>query len=94
MSDTTVRIPTPLRGLTGGAGEVLVAAGTVRQALDELERRHRGLLEKVLDADGNPRRFVNIFVDDRSLRASGGLDAPLPASAVISIVPAVAGGRP
>lgn len=91
-STATVRIPTPLRSFTGGASEVRVEGSTVGQALDDLGRRHEGILERVLDAQGRPRGFVNIFIGDTNVKALGGLDAPLPDPAVISIVPAVAGG--
>jgi molybdopterin converting factor small subunit len=92
MSQATIRIPTPLRTFTAGAGEVAVQGATVREALAELERRHAGILPRVLDDQGRVRGFVNIFVGERNVRALGGLDSPLPAAAVISIVPAVAGG--
>jgi molybdopterin converting factor small subunit len=93
MSQVTIRIPAPLRGFTGGAGEVNVTGETVLQALEALETRHGGLLPRILDPTGNLRGFVNIYVGERSVRALGGLAAPLPEGAVISIVPAVAGGR-
>lgn len=92
MSDVTIRIPTPLRAFTGGAGEVLVTADTVGEALAELGRRHDGILERVLDGQGRVRGFVNIFVDEKNIRALSGLDSPLDGAPVISIVPAVAGG--
>ncbi len=92
MSETTIRIPTPLRSFTAGAGEVAVRAATVRQALEELERRHPGVLARVLDERGETRGFVNIFLGDTNVRKLGGLDAPVNGSTVISIVPAVAGG--
>ena len=92
MSTATIRIPTPLRSFTGGAGEVTVEGTTVGQALDALGRRHDGILERVLDPAGDVRGFVNIYLGETNVKALGGLDAPLPDPAVISIVPAVAGG--
>ncbi|ANM31638.1 molybdenum cofactor biosynthesis protein MoaD [Acidobacteria bacterium Mor1] len=92
MSKTTIRIPTPLRNLTAGAGFVEVDAGTVGEALTLLERRHEGILQRVLDEHGRLRGFVNVFVGERNIQALGGLDAGLEEGAVISIVPAVAGG--
>ena len=94
MSKATVRIPTPLRAFTGGAGQVEVEGTTVGQALDALGRRHAGILERVLDGTGGIRGFVNIYIGDTNVKALGGLDAPLHDAAVISIVPAVAGGLP
>ena len=92
MSQATIRIPTPLRSYTGGAGEVEVSGSSVREALDDLERRHPGILERVLDGRGEVRGFVNLYVGERNVKALGGLDAPLPPGAVVAIVPAVAGG--
>jgi molybdopterin/thiamine biosynthesis adenylyltransferase/molybdopterin converting factor small subunit len=92
MSRATIRIPTPLRSFTGGAREVTVEASTVGEALRALDVRHEGLLERVLDSDGEVRGFVNIYVGEQNVKALGGLGAPLTEPAVISIVPAVAGG--
>lgn len=89
---TTIRIPTPLRTFTGGQAAVAVDAATVGEALTALGRRHEGLLERILDDNGELRGFVNVFVGDRNVRALGGLSAELPPAAVVSIVPAVAGG--
>lgn len=92
MSDVTIRIPTPLRSFTRGAGEVQVSAATVGEALEVLGLRHQGILERILDADGQVRGFVNIFVDGESIRSLDGLGSSVDGAKVISIVPAVAGG--
>jgi len=92
MSQTTIRIPTPLRAFTGGSGEVVVEATTVGEALDALGLRHEGVLDRVLDEQGRVRGFVNIYLDEENVKSLGGFDAPLTDRAVISIVPAVAGG--
>lgn len=89
MSRATVRIPTPLRGFTGGADEVRVEAGDVRGALAALAP---GLRERVLDASGALRPFVNVYVGPDDVRTLDGLATPLADGAVLSIVPAVAGG--
>lgn len=100
MSDTnhaasvTIRIPAPLRAFTGGAGEVAARAGTVGEAVRALGEVHAGLLERILDSDGELRSFVNVFVGERNVRALEGLDSPLADGTVISIIPAVAGGAP
>jgi molybdopterin/thiamine biosynthesis adenylyltransferase/rhodanese-related sulfurtransferase/molybdopterin converting factor small subunit len=92
MSQTRIRIPTPLRSFTGGADEVAIEGTTVRDLLLALDREHRGILERILDGDGRLRSFVNVFVGESNVKALGGLDAAVPAGAVVSIVPAVAGG--
>ncbi len=94
MSEITIRIPTPLRSYTGGSDEVKVEATTVREALAALGADHEGVLDPVLDSDGNLRRFVNLYVHDRNITALQGLDTATEDGAVISIIPAVAGGGP
>ncbi|RXZ43231.1 MoaD/ThiS family protein [Crenobacter cavernae] len=88
-----IRIPTPLRGYTGGADEVAVEADTVAEALTRLAERYEGIAERILDADGQPRPFVNIFVGKADVRTLQGLSTPVSEGDVIAIVPAVAGGR-
>lgn len=88
----TVRIPTPLRTATGGAATVETSGDTVGKAIADLEAQHPGIAERLLDDDGNLRRFVNVFVDDEDVRFQEGLDTPVPDGATVSIIPAVAGG--
>lgn len=92
MKQATIRIPTPLRSYTGGAADVSVEGETVGQALEQL-RLHDGLLDQVLDDEGEVRRFVNIYLGDRNIDSLDGLATPLGDDAVIAIVPAVAGGE-
>jgi sulfur-carrier protein len=88
-----VRIPTQLRPLAGGAGEVEVEGATVGDALKGLDALHPGFGERLFDDGGNLRRFVNVFVGEEDIRFLDGLGTPVPAGAVVSVVPAVAGGQ-
>ena len=88
----TVRIPTQLRNLTGGSGEVAVEASTVGDALKALDVVHPGFGERIFDEDGKLRRFVNVFVADEDVRFLQGLDTSVAEGTTLSIVPAVAGG--
>lgn len=92
MSRVVIRIPTPLRGYTGGADEVPVEAATVGEALTRLGETHAGILERVVDAHGEPRQFVNIFVGGRNVRGLDGMRTALGDGDVLAIIPAVAGG--
>jgi sulfur-carrier protein len=87
-----VRIPTQLRPLAGGAGEVDVEGATVGEALKALDVAHPGFAERLFDESGNLRRFVNVFVGDEDIRFLDGVGTPVPSGAVVSVVPAVAGG--
>jgi molybdopterin converting factor small subunit len=90
--ETTVRIPTPLRTLTGGADEVKAIGASVAEVIEDLERRYPGVRDRLLDSKG-VRRFVNIYVGDEDIRFLDGLGTTLQAGASITIVPAIAGGR-
>lgn len=93
IADVVVRIPTPLRGHTGGKAEVTASGRTVREALNDLAERHHGVGASVFTSAGERRQFVNIFLGDRSLRTAEDLDTAVSSGDVISILPAVAGGR-
>jgi sulfur-carrier protein len=88
----TIRIPTTLRTLTGGASEVQVEGLTVGEALDALESAHPGFRDRLFDDEGAMRRFVNVFVADDDVRYLDGTATPVPDGGEISIIPAVAGG--
>jgi molybdopterin converting factor small subunit len=88
----TFRIPGPLRNLSGGETTVSVSASDLRSAIDELDSRHPGFKARLLDQDGQPRQFVNIYLNDEDIRLGDGLGSPLRESDEISIIPAVAGG--
>ncbi|HEU5316596.1 MAG TPA: ubiquitin-like small modifier protein 1 [Chloroflexota bacterium] len=87
-----LRIPTPLRRLAGGASELALEGGTVKDVLAALERDHPGFRERIYDESGEIRRFVNIYVAGEDIRFLKGEETPVKEGEEISIVPAVAGG--
>ncbi len=87
-----IRIPTPLRSLTDGANTVTIEASTIAELLERLEARHPGFSERILDEQGELRRFVNIFVDGEDIRFTDGFATELAEQDEVSIVPSVAGG--
>lgn len=88
----TVRIPTQLRSLTGGEEQVSSSAGTVRAMIDELDKNHPGMRDRLLNDKGTVQRFVNIYVGEEDIRFLDGLDTKLDSGVEVSIVPAIAGG--
>ncbi len=88
----TVRIPTPLRPMTGGRSEVEANGRTVRDLLADLVRQYPGLAGRLVDDRGAVRRFVNLYVNDQDVRDLGGTDAPTKDGDTLSILPAIAGG--
>lgn len=88
----TVRIPGPLRSLTGGQDRVEVQCTTIGQCLDELERRFPGIRDRIVDGSGEIRRFVIVFLNGEDVRFLKGLDTQVRDGDEVSIVPAVSGG--
>jgi molybdopterin synthase sulfur carrier subunit len=87
-----VRIPAPLRKLTNEQEVVPAEGATIGEVLDNLNAAHPGLFERICDAEGNVRRFVNIFVNDEDIRFQQEKATPVKDGDEISIVPAIAGG--
>ncbi len=87
----TVRIPTPLRTLTGGEEAVQAEGDTVAQVIEDMEAKHPGIRNRLLD-DKGVRRFVNLYVGEEDIRFLDGLETKLSSGQEISIVPAIAGG--
>ena len=89
---TTIRIPTPLRKLTGDQELVEAEGSTVGELLDALDVRFPGLKERICDEQGNVRRFVNIFLNDEDIRFLDNKATAVKEGDELSIVPAIAGG--
>lgn len=89
-----VRIPVVLRQQAGGAKSLKASAGALREVLMEIITAHPDLRDQVFAEDGSLRKYVNVYVNDEDARYLGGLDGAVVDEDVVSILPAVAGGRP
>jgi len=87
-----VRIPTPLRKLTNNEEVVEVKAATIGEAFIELQSRYPGIKERLVDDNGEVRRFVNVYVNEEDIRFLKNQQTPLKDGDEISIIPAIAGG--
>ena len=87
-----VRIPTILRTYTGGQSEVTAEGATLGEVLDHLEASYPGIRARVLDDQGEIRRFVNVYVGNDDVRFLDGLGSATADGSQVSIIPAVAGG--
>jgi molybdopterin synthase sulfur carrier subunit len=88
-----VRVPTPLRRFTGGVDEVTAEGGSIKDVLEDLERRHPGIRERLMDDNGELRRFVNVYLNGDDIRFLNQLGSKVKDGDDISIVPAIAGGH-
>lgn len=87
-----VRIPTPLRPLTKGQGEVESAAANIVDMIGSLDATYPGLKNRLCDEKGDLRRFVNIYVNEEDIRFLNGKETSLKDGDEVSIVPAIARG--
>jgi MoaD family protein len=86
-----ISIPTILRQYTDGARTVPGEGDTVGAVIDDLETRHPGLRDRLIE-DQSLRRFVNLYVNDEDVRFLDGLQTTLSEGDTVTILPAVAGG--
>ncbi len=90
----TVYIPTPFRRATGNRDRVETSARDVGGALDELERSYSGLKGLMRNEQGELHQHVNVYVNSEAIEDLGGLATALEDGDEVSIIPALAGGRP
>ena len=86
-----VRIPTILRTYTDGAKQVEGTGSTLGELFTDLDHKHGGLRDRLVD-DGGLRRFVNVYLNDEDVRFLAGLDTPVKDGDTVTVLPAVAGG--
>ncbi|MEV4169481.1 MoaD/ThiS family protein [Nonomuraea sp. NPDC049709] len=86
-----VRIPTILRNYTDGAKAVSAEGATLEELISNLESRHPGIKDRLVD-QGALRRFVNVYLNDEDVRFLGGLGTPVSDGDTVTVLPAVAGG--
>ncbi len=92
MAEVKVRIPTPLRKITGDLEEVGATGANVQDVITDLEANYPGLKERICEDDGALRRFVNIYLNDEDIRFAENLTTGLKDGDELSIIPAIAGG--
>ena len=85
----TVHIPAPLRSLTQGETEVVVAGTTLGEVVDALEASYPGAKDR-LTAEDRIRPGWAVFID--SLNVHPFFSTRVPEDAHIYLAPAIAGG--
>jgi len=88
----SVRVPTILRTYTDGESEVSASGANLQEVLDDLDTSYAGIKARILDDNGDLRRFVNVYVGNDDVRFLDNLATPTPDGTQISVIPAVAGG--
>ena len=88
----SVRVPTILRTYTGGESEVSADGATLSEVLESLDSAYPGIKGRIVDEQGELRRFVNVYVGNDDVRFLEGLSTATADGTQISVIPAVAGG--
>src|SRR5262249_51526657 len=86
-----LRLPTVLRPLADGSPVVDIEATDLTALEQEIRGRYPALADRVYEADGSWRDFVNVFVDGedaRYLERAG----PIGKGSEIQLLPAISGG--
>ena len=89
----TVFIPTPLRKFTNNTAKLEVPGGNVSEIVSILTGNFPELKRHLINADGKIPSFINIFVDDDDIRNLHQEQTAVKDNTIISIVPAIAGGK-
>ncbi len=92
MTSVTVSLSGALAA-AAGVTTIEVEAASISEVLVGLSSRYGGAFsEKLYDANGKPRRFINIYVNGRDYRFLKKLDTELAHKDEVSLIPAVIGG--
>ena len=89
-----IRIPTPLRRMTNGQGQVEMESGTLSQLVDQLDTSYPGIKARLVGENGELHYYVNIYINGEDVHFLQGLETSTKSGDEVSIVPAVAGGSP
>jgi molybdopterin synthase sulfur carrier subunit len=81
-----------LRKLTNDVELVDVEAETIGDAINELQTKYPGIQERLMDENGEVRRFVNIYLNEEDIRFLQNKETPIKDGDEVSIIPAIAGG--
>ena len=82
----TVLVPTPLQPFVGGRSTLTVEAATLRELIDGFDFEIR---RRLVDEQGQLRRFIYYHVNETDVGHTTGLDTPLHDGDEVAFVPTV-----
>ncbi|HXO35262.1 MAG TPA: MoaD/ThiS family protein [Candidatus Acidoferrales bacterium] len=88
----TVQIPTALRRHTAGASSIACTATNLGELFGILDEKFPELKPHLRDESGQPRRFLNIYVNEEDIRFLGGPEYIFSDGDEVLLVPSIAGG--
>lgn len=87
-----VLIPTALQKFTNNQATLECGGSNLVEVLESLEQNCPGIKSRLCDEQGQPRRFLNFYINSEDIRFLEGTETSLQEGDEVSIVPAVAGG--
>jgi sulfur-carrier protein len=88
----TVQIPTALRRHTAGVSSIACGAANLGELFSVLDEKFPELKPHLRDEAGQPRRFLNIYVNEEDIRFLGGSAYAFQDGDEVLLVPSIAGG--
>jgi molybdopterin synthase sulfur carrier subunit len=90
----TIELPKALGLNVGGKSEVVIdePCATVGDALAALGRKAPGVLDRIVDEQGEVRMHINVFKDGESIRFLDGTRTSIQDGSSILILAAISGG--
>ena len=88
-----INIPTPLRKFSNNQSKVIQMGNTVRQVMSNFGNENPEIVQHLFDEDGNLRKFMRVYLGDTDIKALDNEDTAVNEDSIISIIPAIAGGK-
>ncbi len=88
----TVRLGSPFRRHTRGEETVVCSAANLPQLFEELETKFPGLTKNLCTEQGEPRPFLNVYVNEEDIRFLGGRNYAFGEGDEVLLIPSIAGG--
>lgn len=92
MADITFTIPSVLNKGEGEKKIQVAASGLTEAFLQVSEKMGDEFKKRVLNDDGTPHSLINIYINGKNAKFSGGMESSLKDGDEVYILPAVAGG--
>lgn len=88
----SIQIPPSLSCYAENRETLELPGSTVQDLLTALRHRFPELGRHLLRQDGSLRPYVNVFINDESIRGLRQLQTPVAETDIVTVVPSIAGG--
>lgn len=85
-------LPETLSIFTRGSKKIKIEGRSLQDALKDLKNKFPELYDKIISKDGNPKRFVKIFINDQEILGKESYRQSIEPGTKILVLMALAGG--